>query len=183
MFKISEQLKKENIAEYLLFMWQTEDLIRANKLDIDLIKKNIIITQSLSDVDAELEEKWFLDLIEMMRYEGVQEIGHLQIVKNVMIKLTDLHNQLLSSSKYPFYSAAYYKALPFIVELRGKNDEVTKNEMETCFDALYGTILLKLQKKSISEDTKKALEQIVNLVSMLANYFEKAQKNELEFDQ
>ena len=34
--------KKENIAEYLLYMWQIEDLIRANKLDIDKIQTSII---------------------------------------------------------------------------------------------------------------------------------------------
>ena len=34
--------KKENIAEYLLYMWQIEDIIRAYKLDIDLICANIV---------------------------------------------------------------------------------------------------------------------------------------------
>ena len=28
----AEQLRKQNIAEYLLYMWQIEDLIRANAL-------------------------------------------------------------------------------------------------------------------------------------------------------
>lgn len=34
--------KRENIAEYLLYMWQIEDLIRANNLDIDKIQSTII---------------------------------------------------------------------------------------------------------------------------------------------
>ena len=32
---IASQKKKENIAEYLLYMWQIEDIIRAYGLDID----------------------------------------------------------------------------------------------------------------------------------------------------
>ena len=36
---IASQKKKENIAEYLLYMWQIEDLIRVYKLDIDAIQK------------------------------------------------------------------------------------------------------------------------------------------------
>ena len=32
---IARQKRKENIAEYLLYMWQVEDLIRANKFDMD----------------------------------------------------------------------------------------------------------------------------------------------------
>ena len=40
--KISQQLKEKNIAEYLIYMWQVEDLIRANECDIDKIRENII---------------------------------------------------------------------------------------------------------------------------------------------
>ncbi len=36
---IASQKKKENIAEYLLYMWQIEDIIRAYGLDIDQIQK------------------------------------------------------------------------------------------------------------------------------------------------
>ena len=39
---IAKQKRKENIAEYLLYMWQIEDLIRANNCDIDKIEHNII---------------------------------------------------------------------------------------------------------------------------------------------
>ena len=34
--------RKENIAEYLLYMWHIEDLIRANGLDMERIKKAVI---------------------------------------------------------------------------------------------------------------------------------------------
>ena len=47
----ASQKKKENIAEYLLYMWHIEDLIRANSLDIDLIRKNII--DKYSDLSPE----------------------------------------------------------------------------------------------------------------------------------
>ena len=31
---ISKQLKENNIAEYLIYMWQVEDMIRANGCDL-----------------------------------------------------------------------------------------------------------------------------------------------------
>lgn len=40
--KIAQQLKAKNIAEYLIYMWQVEDLIRANGCDIDKIRESII---------------------------------------------------------------------------------------------------------------------------------------------
>ena len=39
---IAKQKRKENIAEYLLYMWQIEDLIRANNFDMDLIRRTVI---------------------------------------------------------------------------------------------------------------------------------------------
>ena len=70
------------------------------------------------------EEDWFGDLIRMMNQEGCRESGHLQINKVVMQSLNELHAQLLASSKFPFYSAEYYRVLPFIVELRGKRSRL-----------------------------------------------------------
>ncbi len=116
--KIAQQLKEKNIAEYLIYMWQVEDLLRANGCDIDRIRQNIILRYPEEERPA-LEE-WYGNLAGMMRAEGVTEKGHLQINRNVSINLTELHGELLASPKYPFYNAAYFKALPFIVELRQK---------------------------------------------------------------
>lgn len=39
---VAKQKRKENIAEYLLYMWQVEDLIRANQFDLDSIRRTVI---------------------------------------------------------------------------------------------------------------------------------------------
>ena len=179
---ISQQLKEKNIAEYLLYMWQVEDLIRANKCDIESIKKNIVNLYPADDDQKKELAKRYEELIEMMRREGVIEVGHLQINKNVITLLTDLHLRLLHSPKFPYYDAAYYKVLPFIVELRTKGAHRDEPELETCFDALYGILMLKLQKKEISEETKKAQEAISNMLAMLSDYYNKDKAGELDFD-
>ena len=46
---IASQKKKANIAEYLLYMWQIEDIIRAYGLDIDQIQKHIIDSYDLPE--------------------------------------------------------------------------------------------------------------------------------------
>lgn len=178
---ISKQLKENNIAEYLIYMWQVEDMIRANGCDMEKIKKNIVDFYPLTEEQKVELTQWYIDLIEMMRRENVMEKGHLQINKNIITWLTDLHLQLLRSSKFPYYSAAYYKALPYIVELRAKGANKEEPELETCFEALYGILLLKLQKKEISEETKKAQQAISGLLAMLSNYYIEDKKGELEF--
>lgn len=46
---IASQKRKENIAEYLLYMWQIEDIIRAYKLDIDTIDEQIVSKYNVPD--------------------------------------------------------------------------------------------------------------------------------------
>jgi hypothetical protein len=179
---ISKQLKENNIAEYLLYMWQVEDMIRANGMDMERIKATLIAPTRL---DAEREKElveWYENLIEMMRLEGVIEKGHLQINRNIITLLTDLHLQLLKSTKYPFYSAAYYKALPFIVELRTQGDNRNLSELENCFEVLYGLLLLKLQKRDISEGTLQATKTISQLLGILSDYYKKDKAGELKLD-
>ena len=179
---ISQQLKQKNIAEYLLYMWQIEDLIRANGFDMERIRKTVIDPYPLSDEQKTEMARWYEDLIQMMHDEGVMEKGHLQINRNIIIWLTDLHLRLLRSPKFPYYSAAYYKALPFIVELRAKGADREEPELETCFEAMYGILLLKLQKKEVSEATRKAIKTIGDLLAMLAEYYIKEKEGELDLD-
>ena len=179
---IARQLKEKNVAEYLLYMWQVEDLIRANHLDIEELKTNYISRFNPSPEQEKEMVEWYTNLIEMMRSEQVQEKGHLQINKNMIILLTDLHLQLLNSPKFPFYSAAYYKALPYIVEIRARNNNRDLPELESCFEILYGVMLLKMQKKAVSADTQKAVADISKLLGMLSDYYMQDKQSNLKFD-
>ena len=172
--------KKENIAEYLLYMWQIEDLIRANLLDIDKIQTTIIDQyKDLTDQQCKEMREWYESLIDMMRKEGVVEKGHLQINKNVIIQLDDLHRQLLNDPKFATYSAQFYHTLPIIVEIRAKSGDNKSGEIETCFNALYGILLLRLQGKEISEETSKAVAQVSKFLAVLSRYYKKDYENEL----
>ena len=45
---------------------------------------------------------------------------------------------------------------------------------------MYGVLMLKLQKKEISEETQKAIKVISDLLGILADYYIKDKKGELE---
>ncbi|WP_165020664.1 DUF4924 family protein [Dysgonomonas sp. ZJ279] len=177
---IAKKLKQDNIAEYLLYMWQVEDLIRAYELDIDKIDEAIIEQYAQpEEIKAETKE-WYEGLIDMMRREGITESGHLVINKNVILDLTDLHLQLLKSSKESDYTADYYKTLSFIVELRSKSPDKNIPELETCFSALYGFLLMKLQKKEVSGETQAAISQISSFLRLLSIKYKENRENGLE---
>ena len=177
----SAKLKTENIVGYLLYMWQVEDIIRANSLDVDKIDELYISRFGLADEQRHAMRQWYSDLVEMMRSEDVIKFGHLQINKNIIILLTDLHTELLKSSKHPFYSAAYYKVLPFIVEIRNKSNGKDKSEIENCFDAIYGLTTMRMKKVEISAETLSAVGEITRFLGMLADYYKKDIAGELVF--
>ena len=179
---ISQQLRQENIAEYLLYMWQVEDTIRAFGCSLSRIRREYI-DRFATYTDEQKEElaDWYGNLIRMMNQEQCREHGHLQITKVTLIQREELHQQLLQSTKYPFYNAAYYKVLPFIVELRNRGANKEEHEVETCLNALYGVMMLRLQKKTISPNTEHAVKEISTLVGMLSDYYKKDKDCPLEF--
>ena len=179
---ISKKLKEQSISEYLLYMWQVEDLIRANNCDIDKLEQTVVAPYNLPDEQRTEMVEWYANLVEMMHLEGVEQSGHLQINKNVIISLTDLHYRLMHSQKFPFYQAAYYKALPFIVELRAKGGQ-DKMELDNCFEALYGVWMLRLQRKEVSADTANAVADIVKYVGLLSDYYNKERAGELDLEE
>ena len=179
---VANQLRKTNIAEYLLYMWQMEDTIRAFDCSLSRIKREYVDQFDYSEEQKEEEIDWFGNLIRMMNQEGCREKGHLQINKVTMQTLIELHAQLLQSSKYPFYHTEYFKVLPFIVELRNRGANKEENEIETCFNSLYGVMLLRLQKKEISPDTMHAVKEITTFLGMLSDYYKKDKEEGLKFD-
>lgn len=179
----ASQKKKENIAEYLLYMWQIEDLIRAFGLDLERIQNNIVDRhQNLSEAQRKEMTDWYESLIDMMRREGVTEKGHLQINKNVIIALDDLNARLVKDPKYAKYAAEYYKVLPLIVELRAKAGENKTGEIETLFNFLYGILMLKIQGKEISPETQNAAAEVSHFLGTLAHYYKKDFNNELDLE-
>ena len=178
---ISQELRKKSIAEYLLYMWQVEDIIRAYDCSLSRIRREYIARFDYDDEQLEDMTDWYGNLVTMMNQEGKRESGHLQINQVVLQQMSELHAQLLNSTKFPFYTSQYYKVLPFIVELRNRGDK-KKGEIETCLDALYGTMMLRLQQKEITPNTAHAIKEITTLLGMLSDYYEKDRTEGLEFE-
>lgn len=172
---IALQKKKENIAEYLLYMWQVEDLLRACRFDEQVIEDKLVSRfrgmQGITEESLAQIRQWYLDLAQMMLVEGKRESGHIQILQNILIDLTDLHLSLIKGGEDAIYTACYYNTLPIIVELRSREGEVKTGELETCFTALYGVLMLRLQGKTITSETELAVSQISKFLGMLAEKY------------
>lgn len=177
---IAQKKRKENISEYLLYMWQVEDLIRANHFDSDEIRRNLVDRYDQPAAVKEEIARWYEELADMMRQEGVMERGHIQLNKNVIIALTDLHLRLLKSPKEMIYGSMYYKTLPYIVQLRAKSGGEDIPEIETCFTAVYGYLVLRMQGKKVSAETLEAIKQISAFLALLAEKYKDDMEGKLD---
>ena len=180
---IAKKLKKENISEYLLYMWQVEDLIRAFNLNIDVINERIIATYPVSENERKMMYDWYESLIEMMRLENVQKDGHLQLNKNIIIELDDLHATIIRSGKDAGYAAKFYHVLPFISQLRSQQDNPHISDVELCFNFQYGIMMLRMKKTDISPETLQAQTEISKFMVLLAKNYQLFKAGELDLEE
>jgi hypothetical protein len=175
---IANKKKKENIAEYILYMYQIEDLIRAFNFDIDKLEQNVFGSFTQDKEQKKKIREWYANIIQMMELEQIKEKGHLQIVKNIVNDLEDLHKTLLNNPTEIDYQKRYYKAAPNIAELAGKVQIKNPGETEIILHGLYTIMLLRLRKQEITPETKAAIDTFSNLLALLSKKYHEREKKE-----
>ena len=98
---------------------------------------------------------------------------------NMLNQLVQLHQALLADPEFPEYTAEFYRTLPYIVELRSKAGDAKVGEIETCFTALYGMLMMRLRKQEIGPDTENAMKQISRFIALLAKDFHLDEEDKL----
>ena len=126
---LAKKIKEESEVGYILYMWQLEDVVRAYGCDAERLISEYLPRFNYEGEALAQETQWWKDIVEMMRNEGIMQQGHLQMVKGTLSLLTDKHLELLADAKETVYNALYYRALPFIVELRSKANNSNKPEL------------------------------------------------------
>ncbi|MBS3777507.1 MAG: DUF4924 family protein [Bacteroidales bacterium] len=164
---IAREKKKTNIAEYILYMWQIEDMIRANRFDPEQIDRNIIQKFDQPEEVKEEMREWYRDLIQRMENEGIKEKGHLNFLNSIIDELENLHKSTIRDPNELEYVNAYNKAKASINDLKGKSQGTARGDIEACLQGLYGILMLRLQKKDLNPATKDAQASISHLIAML----------------
>ena len=169
---IAQEKKKNNIIEYVLYMWQVENIIRACQFNLEIIKGNVIAQLGLTENDKELVAEWYADLIQQMKSQNLQQTGHLAFTRDIITELSLLHQTLLKTYSDKGYNPLYNNSRADIFELQKKQaNEVT--EIEACMTGLFGLWTLKLGKKEISAETQQSFDRISKMMARLGkNYHE-----------
>jgi len=173
---IAKQKRNENISEYILYMWQLEDMIRAANFDVNKIVAHFKYPQhKLSEITA-----WYEQLALAMKNEGIEKSGHLMQLKELVQDLSSLNIKLIQKKEEKAYSDLFNEALPHISEIINKSEGTLKNEIDACLTGVYALLIFRLQNKKLTEGTEIALNTFTKLLARLSFKFHQMEKGELE---
>lgn len=149
--------KRENIAEYILWIWQLEDYLRAFP--------NVAGDSGNPSPDM----RFLAELSEMMHREGVTEQRHVQLARNAMAELEELHHRLLDADAS--YRAAMIRLTPALNIFKSKTDNPLMSDIEAGLTLLYQVLLLRLQHKEITPATAETQTQVTQLLQFLSKIY------------
>lgn len=74
---IAQARRRENIAEYILYLWQLEDLLRALQFSPEAIHSQLVAPrQEIDEARKSVFLMWYLDIANLLRQE---EIGRAHV--------------------------------------------------------------------------------------------------------
>ena len=173
---IAQEKRKTNIAEFILYMWQVEDLIRAAKFDLNRVNEIVISKFDLPVETLDEIRTWYANLITLMAEEKIVEKGHMSFLNKLIRELNDLHLRLLQSAEEEKYKLIYKTAHPNIKSFMERSPETFSSEIEACLTGLYGYLMLRLQQSEISAETKEAMISFSNLLAALSIRFREVEE-------
>jgi|SRR5690554_3460332 len=167
----SEEKLQSNIAEYVIYMYQIEDMIRAYNFDIDKIREHIIKPQVKSESFEKEMVNWYQDLISEMKSRGLEKKGHLHRIGEVLTEIIYLHNTLKDVVEDKKYLGLLEAAEENVKAFRKKSDLDTVHLVEVCFQALYMKLLLRLQNKEIGAESEAAFDTMRIVLAYLTQAY------------
>lgn len=160
-------------------MWQIEDMLRALGLDMGQVDRCIVAGFQVDEAIRREIHDWYDNLIAIIKKEKVETKGHIQALKNTMDELTELHFFLLHKAHDHRYQQLVTMAAGNLVEFRQRaaaGNEIS--DVELAMNALYGNLLLRLQKREINPDTAAAMESFGKMVAYLAARYKQMEEED-----
>lgn len=175
---IAKEKRQENIAEYVLYLWQLEDLLRAMQFSPEAVWSQLIVPRGGSKEWNEAAFEWYMNIANLLQKEEKVQSGHLDHTIHIVADLNDLHLLLMQQPVGKEYRELFTRLAPALPKLRetlGK--EVS--DIELAFRALYAAMLYRIKgEKGAVADEVTAL--ISPVVAKLAEIFHKAERGEID---
>lgn len=176
---IARQKRKENLAEYILYMFQVEDIIRAFNFDQEKINL-FVLSQYKSDEKTTKEiNEWYWNLAQMMKKEKITDKGHLVFITNLINELEEFHLKILQKDFDNEYTLLFKSSEGLINEFKQKSENLS-GDVHACLYGVYMYLILKIQKKEVSKETTNAMKKFSSMLSYLSRIYRDFEQGNLE---
>ena len=178
---IAKAKRRENIAEYILYLWQLEDLLRALQFSPEAIFSTLVAPRrDIAEEQKHVFLLWYLDLANLLRQEGKEEKGHLEHTLHLIRDLHDLHLQLLKLPAGEHYRRTYARLEPELPRLRAVLGNPGISDTELCFRALYAAMLYRIRGEGGQQAVADTVEYISPAIAELASMYGKVERGEID---
>lgn len=159
----ADQKREQHIVEYLLYVWQMEDLVRALGFDAGAIR-------GVMGEGAEADLVWMLQLARDMDRQKLHESGHVDHAMETMTELALLHDLLMGPMEDKPYVRAYEAARPHLDEMlqRSNGQKEMEHPVVSMMTGLYGWLVLRLKRERIATETESSMVAIREMANALA---------------
>ena len=178
---IAQAKRKENIAEYILYLWQIEDLLRALQFSPEAIYSQLIAPRDVEEEQKHIFLLWYMDIVNLLRKEGKDESGHLEHTLHLIADMHNLHLQLMHHPIGEHYRKTFARLAPQLPSLRAMVQKEEISDTELAFRALYATMLYRIKgDKKREEAIRDTMELVSPVVAELADMYRKVERGEVD---
>ena len=163
---IAEEKLQKNIAEFIIHMYQMEDLCRVYDFNLEDIKQYVISHFPVDEHARNQIAGWFEKIIKKMHVQNITESGHLHEVQDYVDKLLELKLQLLSEDET--FTGIYNTARPHIREIIEESDHTIPSDIQVCLNGIYGLLLARMNGKEVPENLNEPLNSFGEVLSYLS---------------
>lgn len=168
---IAEQKRKESISEYIIFMYQTEDLVRAYNFDLGEIYKYVIQHFPVEDNKKTRIRAWYRKVANQMKKESLEKSGHLKELNKLAKELSQFNLELLKSDQS--YRKIFDQAKLHINRHAALSNSQVTNPIQVCLNGIYGLLILRLNGKPVDDSIKKGVRAFGDVLSYLSFKYQK----------
>ncbi len=176
---IARQKRDENIAEYILYIWQLEDLLRALGFDPRAVHETLVAPRAASDEWSRAAREWYMDIAALLAKEGKSEGGHLDHTLHLIGEMNDLHLMLLQQPVGRAYRELFARLAPSLPGLRATLGRDDVSDIELCFRALYAAMLYRI-KGTRAEVTDEVIALVSPVIATLADMYHRVERGQVD---
>jgi hypothetical protein len=146
-------LQNENVAEYLLYIFQIEALIRTLDLDINRLETELLAPAFPDPTQLQYQLSWYNEIVLEMRQRDEKYKG-----------LCDHATEALQAFKT-------------------KSNMANRHDIEALLHAMFMKLQLKMKKQDISPETEAAFDLFRIQLAYLSQNYQRMKAGELNFIQ